>query len=158
MNPNQEQFDQMRLRVDAAKSRSKLVSNQSPAGEVAVPTASTAQVPRQPSISQSKRIRQDKKPNKLESDWLSVLKVRLPTVNWRYEHIRLRLNGGGFYVPDFTGHVVCKIVIYECKGRHRFREKGIYKFRLAAEQYPEFEFILVERGTAGWKETRYGNI
>ena len=94
--------------------------------------------------------------NQLETDWLQVLKIRMPNVNWRYEDIKLKLRGGSTYLPDFVGLVNGVVMIYECKGQHRFREKGIYKLRLAAEQYPEFLFTLVQRQTDGWKETVYG--
>ncbi len=72
--------------------------------------------------------------------------------------IRLKLDPPfSFYTPDLaylSGSAWKKpLVFVECKGKHRFREKGITKVALAAKTYPMFTFLLAEWTGSEWKET-----
>lgn len=64
----------------------------------------------------------------------------------RFEALKLRLADRTFYTPDFvvinaeTGH----IEIHEIKGGY-ITEDGRMKWKIAAEQFPEFHWMLVQQ-------------
>ena len=72
---------------------------------------------------------------------------------WKYEAVKFFI--GLWYVPDFMvirpylaetsdGYRYNIIEFHELKGRHRFREKGIVKFKAAQIMYPWFIWKLIE--------------
>ncbi len=70
---------------------------------------------------------------------------------WLYEPMSLRIGERCNYRPDFLvirqGPTTEDTTIFEfveIKGRHRFREKGIVKFRAAEGLYPWFTWKLIE--------------
>lgn len=76
---------------------------------------------------------------------------------YEYESITFRLAPKTTYTPDFL--VVLpngKIQIHEVKGFAR--EDAIIKFKVAAQQNPWFEFIMVKKSkTEGWVEMLHFN-
>ena len=104
-----------------------------------------------PSISRGPKL------NKLERDWLAVLKTRWLERGIFVQSIKLRLADGVWYIPDFVvfdfnQYEECAIRAYETKGPHRFREKGILKAKMAAETFKQITFYLVTRKDGQWKE------
>jgi len=99
-----------------------------------------------------KRLRQSGKPllNELEKSWRNVLiasghKVLEQAITLRLDPPFKR------YRPDLAYQLHGTLVLVECKGHHRFREKGIARVALAAKTYPMFRFELVERNGVDWK-------
>ena len=107
------------------------------------------------SVKQPKRIRQSSKPllNKTECRWLEILTSR-GVVGVMAQAITLRLDPPfQSYRPDLAYLGASGLTFVECKGPHRFREKGIAKAALAAKTYPQFRFELVEWTGSEWKES-----
>lgn len=98
----------------------------------------------------SKRIinQGSKPPNKteirFETDFLKPMKWTGEIVTYRHESIRLRLANGKWYKADWQAtNAADKICFFEVKGgRPRQREAGIGDIKVAAFQYPEFEFWI----------------
>lgn len=94
--------------------------------------------------------------NKTEARYLEqIIKPALlcgDYVSARFESIKLRLADRTFYTPDFQ--VITKdgeIEFHEVKGGF-IEDDAMVKFKVAAEQYPEFRWILVQQKTvkSGW--------
>jgi len=96
--------------------------------------------------------------NKTEAkyaDDLEAMKLAGDIADWRFEPLKLRLADRTYYTPDF-------MVIFP-DGAIRFDEvKGFWrddarvKFKVAAEQFPWFQFMAVQalskKQGGGWKE------
>lgn len=92
-------------------------------------------------------------PNKTESLYM-VEKLGTTDTNScvMYEAIKLRLDDGTFYVPDFvvTGEEMPEL--HEVKAPHRFAEKGRLKWRWAKQLYGHiFRFVFAMRVKGGWR-------
>lgn len=106
-----------------------------------------------------KRIRQSSKPrlNKLETEWLEVLKLRFGESIIRSQSIRFELATGLWYKPDhvvFIGGLDSQdrsIRAFECKGPHAFRG-GFENLKMAARAWPFIRFTLVWKENGQWKE------
>lgn len=94
--------------------------------------------------------------NALEKKWKAVLVGRGVTESDIMEQaITLRLD------PPFKSYTadlaltlpLGKLVLFEVKGPHRFREKGIAKAALAAKTYPQLTVVLADWKNKQWKET-----
>lgn len=99
----------------------------------------------------------EQKLNKLETRWLAVLRTRYADPIG-IQNITLRLANGVRYTPDLNVWTVAplpRLICFETKGLHRFREKGILKLKWAATEYPHFDFVLVtwNKDTQQWSET-----
>lgn len=99
----------------------------------------------------------EQKLNKLETRWLAVLRTRYGGPIG-IQNITLRLTSGVRYTPDLNVWTVAprpRLICFETKGLHRFREKGILKLKWAATEYPFFDFVLVtwDKDTQQWSET-----
>ncbi len=69
------------------------------------------------------------------------LKIQIGTINGK----------PSWYMPDFVRvSVTGEINIYEVKGGHRFREKGIERLRNAASRWPGWTWWLAEPNGQGW--------
>jgi hypothetical protein len=70
-----------------------------------------------------------------------------------FECIKLRLAKTTFYTPDFYVVTPNEIIIYEVKGH--WEDDARVKIKVAADKYPCFRFIAVQKKTAkeggGWK-------
>lgn len=101
--------------------------------------------------------------NKTETAWASVLATRkslLEIHDWYFESIKLRLADRTWYAPDFFVFVVppygasVRFEVHEVKGH--WREDARVKFKVAAELYPCFRFMAVQRVKGEWLEERVG--
>lgn len=108
------------------------------------------------------RIRQSEKPllNKLESEWLELLKAHDPATGWKGGHSgfafnirsqakRYRLGNGIWYKPDFTATVDLRETAWEVKGPHAFRG-GFENLKVAAGLYPEVKWVLCWKDGGQW--------
>ncbi len=80
---------------------------------------------------------------------------------WKFEPVKLRLATNTSYTPDFmvvkkqvlNGVIVTEIEMHEIKGF--WRDDARVKIKVAAEMYPHFKFIAVQkikmRYGGGWK-------
>lgn len=70
--------------------------------------------------------------------------------SYKFECVKLRLADKTYYTPDFM--VIMEdgsIIFYEVKGF--WRDDARVKIKVAAEQYPEFEFVAVQQVNGdGW--------
>lgn len=104
-----------------------------------------------------KRIRQSSKPlmNKLESEWLEVLKTRFRIVTT--QSLRFMLGNGIWYKPDFVAWPTglesqdLRMRAFEVKGPRAFRG-GFENLKVAAHQYPQIKWTLVWKQDGQWKE------
>ena len=99
--------------------------------------------------------------SKWEEQYRNMLELKYRACEilaYEYESITFRLAPKTTYTPDFL--VVLpngKIQIHEVKGFAR--EDAIIKFKVAAQQNPWFEFIMVKKSkTEGWVEMLHFNI
>ena len=98
--------------------------------------------------------------SKWEEQYNSMLELKYRACEilaYEYESITFRLAPKTTYTPDFL--VVLpdgKVQIHEVKGFAR--EDAIVKFKVAAQQNPWFEFIMVKKSkTEGWVEMLHFN-
>ena len=98
--------------------------------------------------------------SKWEEQYNSMLELKYRACEilaYEYESITFRLAPKTTYTPDFL--VVLpdgKVQIHEVKGFAR--EDAIIKFKVAAQQNPWFEFIMVKKSkTEGWVEMLHFN-
>ena len=60
-----------------------------------------------------------------------------------------------WYMPDFIVTTSETVKVFEVKGQHRFREKGIERLRNAAARFPRWEWWLAEpNASGGWSLKR----
>ena len=86
--------------------------------------------------------------NKLEANYAMGLEAQKRAGKitlWRYERLTLKLADDTRYTPDFyVLYPDGTVQLIETKGF--MRDDARVKLRVAATQYPEFEFILVQKG------------
>ena len=93
--------------------------------------------------------------NKTEWRFAAWLADHYSVVTIAYECLKIQIgtiNGKpSWYMPDFVRvSVTGEINIYEVKGGHRFREKGIERLRNAASRWPGWTWWLAEPNGQGW--------
>lgn len=110
------------------------------------------------------RIRQDINPllNKLEADWLAVIKDQHPNYPpIRSQAKRYEIARGAWYKPDFTCSIwpvpngAARETAWECKGpkqMENWQKRGFIVLKAAARQWPEVRFVLVWREGGQWRE------
>lgn len=89
------------------------------------------------------------------SERLDVLVFNRAIRSYRYESVKLRLADRTWYTPDFE--VVRSdgcVEYHEVKGF--MRDDAAVKIKVAAEQYPERAFVLVQRKKSEWIITTIG--
>lgn len=97
--------------------------------------------------------------NRTETAYAEHLQIQLLSgqiTGWRFESYKLRLADRTWYTPDFV--VQCldgTIELHEVKatgrdGKLLIEDDAAVKIKVAADQYPEFEFLLAGRNTKGW--------
>lgn len=90
--------------------------------------------------------------NKLEAAYaqhLNLLKHEKMIRDWQYESIRLVLAPRTSYTPDFNVTLIDgTIQMHETKGRF-FRDDARVKLKVAANKFPQFQFLLVTREKTG---------
>jgi hypothetical protein len=73
---------------------------------------------------------------------------------YRYEAITLRLADRTTYTPDFAVLLPDGLMeFHEVKGGRVFAA-GAVKYKIAAEQYPEFQFVWCQEKRGVWTVTR----
>lgn len=89
--------------------------------------------------------------NKLESQWLVVLRSR--SFVWiGIQNITWKIADDCRYTSDFvTVGIGGKVIAWETKGGF-FREDAKVKIKVAARMFPWVEFVLVTRDSKSWKE------
>lgn len=96
--------------------------------------------------------------NKTESQYANELALRVAAGEvrvYRFEAIKLRLANATFYSPDFLVILAdWTIELHEVKGH--WEDDARVKWKVAAEQYPEFTFVAVTKSKGQWVEERYG--
>jgi len=82
-------------------------------------------------------------PNKEEADFGRILSTWPGVKRFVFEGITLRIANGARYTPDYyvvlTDGTLC---FYEIKGLRR--AAGILALKVAANQFPEFQFLIAE--------------
>ena len=69
--------------------------------------------------------------------------------SYRFEAVKLRLANNTFYTPDFLVVTDEQIEFHEVKGF--WQDAGRIKIKVAADQYPEFAFVAVQKCRDGWE-------
>jgi len=95
------------------------------------------------------------------ADRLDILVRAGEIVEWKHKAIRLRIGASGektqraFYSPDFTVlRNDLTLEHHETKGR--WMEAAKVRIRVAAEMYPWFGFLAVQKDGDGFKYERFG--
>lgn len=95
--------------------------------------------------------------NKTEAAYAKVLEAMREAGEvwrWRFEAIKLRLADRTTYTPDFLVTLPSgEMEFHEVKGF--WRDDARVKVKVAAEMYPEFHFLSVQKCAGGWKTERF---
>ena len=102
----------------------------------------------------SARISTRKGPNKTESEYGMILKAEFPQCPVIFEGLKLRLETGAVYSPDWivkraTGEILC----VEVKNAgYKFASYGRSKlaYEYAKKEWPMFEFVWAEKSKGQW--------
>lgn len=98
--------------------------------------------------------RQNQYRSRLEQEYAGELEKRrlAGTLDvWRYEGITFRLPGGARYTPDFfTIEPNGRMCVVEVKGWSRSIARSRLAWKVAASQWPCFEFLWITKGRSGW--------
>lgn len=89
--------------------------------------------------------------SKLEADYAVELERRKlagEIQHWDYEPEKLRLALRTFYTPDFRVVVDGRTEMHEVKGY--LRRYASLTLRFAAETFPQYRFVLVQRPKGQW--------
>jgi len=89
--------------------------------------------------------------NKLETAYaqrLELLRQSGQIRNFRFEAVKLRLAENTFYTPDFYVVTEQEIQLHEVKGF--WEDDARVKIKVAAFEYPEFQFIAVKKNKGEW--------
>lgn len=138
--------------------------------KICAKSPATAPQPAKPA-QQRHLIRQTQRgPNKSEMAFANEVlywrKLRNEVERYEFEPIRLRLANGVTYTPDWCAWLRTdrprlgqRLTFYEVKGEKRqgrtiVRDDASAKIKIAATQYPEFQFVLVwkDQSSGQWQE------
>lgn len=90
--------------------------------------------------------------NKLEESYavhLTLLANAGEIKGYLYESIKFRLADGAWYMPDFTVWMPDgSLEVHEVKGH--WREAAKVRIKVAAERFPMYRFISVQRKGVAW--------
>lgn len=95
------------------------------------------------------------KQNKTEAaydNYLHLLKLAGEIIDYKFEPLRIRLADLTTYTPDFLVIYSDRLEFHEVKGF--WRDDARVKIKVAAEQYPWFVFLAVQKDNKsrdGWK-------
>lgn len=104
-----------------------------------------------------RRLRQSQRPllNKLETEWLEVLRRKLgPGANIHCQAWRVRLANGAWFKVDMCAVVGTYWTAWECKGPKQMKnvDRGMLALKCAADRFPEVRWVLVWKQNGQWKE------
>lgn len=93
--------------------------------------------------------RMNKTEARYQAEVLEARKVVGEVLEYGFERIKLRLADNTFYTPDFF--VVCSMHLefHEVKGH--WEDDARVKIKVAAQQFPWFRFIAVQRQKGEWR-------
>lgn len=91
--------------------------------------------------------------NKLEAEFKAWYEKNTFRFALHYESITLKLANGTRYTPDFSKCGQFGIVFYEVKGKW-FTDDSNVKIKVAANQWPEFQFWLAWKQDGQWQTQR----
>ena len=94
--------------------------------------------------------------NKTEQQYgehLEMMRLASEILDYRYEPMNLRLASNTYYRPDFLVIFPTHFEIHEVKGF--WQDDARVKIKVAAEQFPWFQFIAVKKGNKGWEYERF---
>ncbi|OQC55322.1 MAG: hypothetical protein BWX55_00159 [Deltaproteobacteria bacterium ADurb.Bin022] len=89
--------------------------------------------------------------NKHEEKYAAYLELRKRTgeiIDYRFERLKFKLADKTFYTPDFIVVTPEMFELHEVKGF--WEDDARIKIKVAAEEYPYFQFIAVQ-----WKEKQW---
>lgn len=89
--------------------------------------------------------------NKTEAKYamrLDLLQKAGEILSYRFEALKFRLADRTFYTPDFLVVTPDQIELHEVKGF--LEEDANVKWKMAAELFPEFKFLMIERKKDQW--------
>jgi hypothetical protein len=96
------------------------------------------------------------KMNKTEEKYAAYLELRKRSgeiIRWVFEPFKLRLADNTFYHPDFMVVTAEQIEIHEYKGH--WEDDARVKIKVAAELFPEFQFIAARTDETGSYQFEY---
>lgn len=98
--------------------------------------------------------------NKTEQAYAALLQIRFlagEILGWRFEAYKLRLADATFFSPDFMVQLPSgEIQLHEVKasdrrGKRLIEDDAAVKIKVAAEQFPEFQFCIATKVVSGWE-------
>lgn len=91
---------------------------------------------------------------RFERDFLVPAKVGGQLLDYKFERIKLILGDGTTYTPDFFGRWKNGVLqFWEIKGGYIYEDARV-KFNVAAEQFPEFAFQLMQWKAGEWRKLK----
>jgi len=94
------------------------------------------------------------KTEKLYSELLQKAVMTGEVERWEFEKIKFKLGKAVYYLPDFYVVYADHIEMHEVKGAF-ITDKGMIKFKTAAELFPEFRWKLMQyKAKTGWNVLR----
>lgn len=149
----EDQYKEWQCRQRAVKSKAGAIKNKNQGQRTGQSKNGTQSKTRSPGKAIARHKPTPGQMNKTETRYLEhVLDPAIRAGKYtsaRFEAIKLRLADRTFYTPDFkvinaeTGH----IEIHEIKGGY-ITEDGRMKWKIAAEQFPEFRWLLIQQKKA----------
>lgn len=95
------------------------------------------------------------KNEKKYADFLELRKKAGEIIRWVFEPLKFRLADNTFYSPDFMVVTAEQIEIHEYKGH--WEDDARVKIKVAAELFPEFQFIAARTDKTGSYQFEYLN-
>ncbi len=91
---------------------------------------------------------------------LQVRKLASEIIDWQFEAITFKLADGCRYTPDFAvWRHDGTMEFVDCKGGGPIDPKSIVKVKVAAERFPQFDFVIeqkqAKKAGGGWKREVY---
>jgi hypothetical protein len=124
-------------------------------GEVQ-PVPPQAITPQAAIIRQATKDRRNKLEKQFEAEQLYWRRLRGELDRYTHNAPTLPLANGVTYKPDYYASKDGKVLIYEVKGEKRngkvvARDDAVVKIKVAAKEWPEFDFFLTWKDADGWK-------
>jgi len=87
------------------------------------------------------------------ADRLKLLLCAGEILDWKFEGIKFRLADNTYYTPDFFVTCPDHFEVHEIKGGYIY-EDSIQKFKIAAEEFPRFKWLMIQWKDKHWKTIR----
>lgn len=94
------------------------------------------------------------------ADALEALRHSGEVIWWRFESMTFKIADNTRYTPDFAVFYADGIFeMVDAKGGGPIDPKSVVKIKCAADQFPQFRFVIEQRkpkkAGGGWKRTEY---